>query len=115
MLAGVAAALVANLLFSAGFVIEKRALSALPPLSAGHPARLVLHLLRSPLWILGAASLLLGFTAQLAVYRTLPSSRPRGCSSRAWSCFCCCPPSSWVSAPAAVSGGGWWRSSRPSS
>ncbi|WP_326690576.1 MULTISPECIES: DMT family transporter [unclassified Streptomyces] len=78
MLAGVAAALVANLLFSAGFVIEKRALSALPPLSAGHPARLVLHLLRSPLWILGAASLLLGFTAQLAVYRTLPLVAAQG-------------------------------------
>ncbi|MET9860055.1 DMT family transporter [Streptomyces smyrnaeus] len=78
MLWGVAAALVANLLFSAGFVIEKRALSALPPLSAGHPARLVLHLLRSPLWMAGAASLLLGFAAQLAVYRTLPLVAAQG-------------------------------------
>ncbi|MDJ1130598.1 DMT family transporter [Streptomyces iconiensis] len=78
MLWGVAAALLANLLFSAGFVIEKRALSSLPPLSTGHPARLVLHLLRSPLWILGAASLLLAFTAQLAVYRTLPLVAAQG-------------------------------------
>ncbi|GAA2595823.1 DMT family transporter [Streptomyces axinellae] len=78
MFAGVAAALVANLLFSAGFVIEKRALSALPPLSAGRPAQLLLHLLRSPLWVLGAASLLLGFAAQLAVYRTLPLVAAQG-------------------------------------
>ncbi|WP_037851522.1 DMT family transporter [Streptomyces sp. NRRL F-5053] len=78
MVWGVAAALVANLLFSAGFVIEKRALSALPPLSAGRPARLVLHLLRSPLWILGAAALLLGFAAQLLVYRTLPLVAAQG-------------------------------------
>ncbi|NGO72806.1 DMT family transporter [Streptomyces boncukensis] len=78
MLWGVAAALVANLLFSAGFVIEKRALSSLPPLSAGRPALVVLHLLRSPLWIVGAASLLLGFAAQLAVYRTLPLIAAQG-------------------------------------
>ncbi|WP_375546710.1 DMT family transporter [Streptomyces gossypii] len=78
MIWGVASALLANLLFSAGFVIEKRALSSLPPLSAGQPGQLVLHLLRSPLWILGAASLLLGFTAQLAVYRTLPLIAAQG-------------------------------------
>ncbi|MGW8376299.1 DMT family transporter [Streptomyces sp. ODS28] len=78
MLWGVAAALLANVLFSAGFVIEKRALSGLPPLSAGRPWQLVLHLLRSPLWILGAASLLLGFAAQLAVYRTLPLVAAQG-------------------------------------
>ncbi|MEU5835796.1 DMT family transporter [Streptomyces diacarni] len=78
MVFGVAAALLANLLFSMGFVIEKRALSALPPLSAGRPARLVLHLLRSPLWLVGAASLLLGFAAQLAVYRTLPLVAAQG-------------------------------------
>ncbi|MFI8853540.1 DMT family transporter [Streptomyces sp. 891-h] len=78
MLWGVAAALLANLLFSAGFVIEKRALGSLPPLSAGHPARLVLQLLRSPLWMAGAASLLLGFAAQLAVYRTLPLVAAQG-------------------------------------
>ncbi|MGY1435605.1 DMT family transporter [Streptomyces reniochalinae] len=78
MVLGVAAALLANLLFSVGFVIEKRALSALPPLSAGQPARLVRHLVRSPLWLVGAASLLLGFAAQLAVYRTLPLIAAQG-------------------------------------
>ncbi|AXK34250.1 hypothetical protein DVA86_17940 [Streptomyces armeniacus] len=78
MVWGVAAALLANVLFSAGFVIEKRALSSLPPLSAGRPAEVVFALLRSPLWIVGAASLLLGFAAQLAVYRTLPLIAAQG-------------------------------------
>lgn len=75
---GVAAALLANLLISIGFVVEKRALSGLPPLSVARPAQVVLHLLRSPLWILGAASLGLGFVSQLAVYRTLPLMAAQG-------------------------------------
>ncbi|MDK1473931.1 DMT family transporter [Streptomyces sp. 549] len=75
---GVAAALLANLLISIGFVVEKRALTGLPPLSAGRPAALVLHLLRSPLWILGALSLGAGFVAQLVVYRTLPLIAAQG-------------------------------------
>ncbi|NLU69234.1 DMT family transporter [Streptomyces sp. HNM0574] len=78
MLWGVTAALLANLLFSAGFVIEKRALSALPALSAARPTRVVLHLVRSPLWLAGATALLLGFAAQLAVYRTLPLVAAQG-------------------------------------
>ncbi|MBU7596539.1 hypothetical protein JGS22_002515 [Streptomyces sp. P38-E01] len=73
-----AAALLANLLISIGFVVEKRALTGLPPLSATRPQQLVLHLLRSPLWIVGAASLALGFLAQLAVYRTLPLMAAQG-------------------------------------
>ncbi|MBB1253731.1 hypothetical protein H3146_10170 [Streptomyces sp. OF3] len=75
---GVVAALLANLLFSIGFVVEKRALSALPPLSAARPTQVVLHLLRSPLWIVGAGALGLGFVAQLAVYRTLPLIAAQG-------------------------------------
>ncbi len=78
MVWGVAAALLANLLFSTGFVVEKRALSALPPLSAGRPAALVFQLLRSPLWLVGAAALALGFSAQLVVYRTLPLIAAQG-------------------------------------
>lgn len=78
MIWGVLAALVANLLFSTGFVIEKRALSSLPSLSAGKPGQAVAHLLRSPLWIVGAGSLMLGFAAQLAVYRTLPLVAAQG-------------------------------------
>ncbi|MET7637967.1 DMT family transporter [Streptomyces sp. NPDC005438] len=78
MVWGVIAALLANLFFSAGFVIEKRALGKLPPLSAARPAQVLLALLRSPLWIVGAASLGIGFAAQLIVYRTLPLIAAQG-------------------------------------
>ncbi|MFJ9310061.1 MULTISPECIES: hypothetical protein [Streptomyces] len=75
---GVGAALVANLLYSVGFVVEKRALGNLPALSAGKPMRLVLVLLTSPLWMLGALSLAAGFAAQLIVYRALPIAAAQG-------------------------------------
>ncbi|MDT0308286.1 hypothetical protein RM780_15135 [Streptomyces sp. DSM 44917] len=69
---GVAAALLANALYSAGFVLEKRALAALPPVSVRRPLLLIRHLLRSPQWCWGALALGAGFAAQLVVYRTLP-------------------------------------------
>ncbi|MEU6080951.1 DMT family transporter [Streptomyces sp. NPDC047108] len=75
---GVAAALMANVLYSTGFVLEKRALAGLPPLSAGRPARAVRLLIGSPLWIGGSLALALGFAAQLAVYRTLPIVAAQG-------------------------------------
>ncbi|WP_374984133.1 DMT family transporter [Streptomyces fradiae] len=78
MVWGVAAALVANVLYSTGFVLEKRALAGMPPLSAARPARVLLLLARRPLWICGAAALALGFAAQLTVYRTLPIAAAQG-------------------------------------
>ncbi|MFF4950010.1 DMT family transporter [Streptomyces chattanoogensis] len=75
---GVASALLANVLYSTGFVLEKRALSALPALSTRQPARVVRHLLGSPLWIGGSLALAAGFAAQLAVYRTLPIAAAQG-------------------------------------
>ncbi|MGX1880598.1 DMT family transporter [Streptomyces sp. NPDC055287] len=69
---GVAAALLANVLYSTGFVLEKRALAKLPALNVRRPAHLLRHLLRSPLWIAGSLALAGGFAAQLIVYRTLP-------------------------------------------
>ncbi|MFI0257840.1 hypothetical protein ACH4OW_02185 [Streptomyces sp. NPDC017056] len=75
---GVAAALLANVLYSTGFVLEKRALSALPALSTRQPARLVRHLVGSPLWLGGSLALAAGFAAQLAVYRTLPIAAAQG-------------------------------------
>jgi hypothetical protein len=75
---GVGAALLANVLYSTGFVLEKRALAGLPPLSAGRPARVVRLLLGSPQWISGSLALALGFVAQLAVYRTLPIAAAQG-------------------------------------
>ncbi|NUP19310.1 MAG: hypothetical protein HOZ81_25115 [Streptomyces sp.] len=78
MVWGVAAALLANVLYSTGFVLEKRALAGLPPLRAGRPGRAVLLLAGSPLWIGGALALALGFAAQLAVYRVLPIAAAQG-------------------------------------
>lgn len=74
----VAAALMANVLYSGGFVLEKRALAALPEVSVRRPARLLRLVLGSPLWIGGALALAAGFAAQLVVYRTLPIAAAQG-------------------------------------
>ncbi|MFD5077717.1 DMT family transporter [Streptomyces sp. NPDC058371] len=73
-----AAALLANVLYSTGFVLEKRALAALPEVDIRRPARLLRLVLGSPLWIGGSLSLAAGFGAQLAVYRTLPIAAAQG-------------------------------------
>ncbi|WP_037898243.1 hypothetical protein [Streptomyces sp. NRRL S-920] len=73
-----AAALLANVLYSTGFVLEKRALSAMPSVSVRNPARLLRLVLGSPLWIGGSLALAAGFGAQLAVYRTLPIAAAQG-------------------------------------
>ncbi|WP_234442363.1 DMT family transporter [Streptomyces sp. NRRL S-1448] len=75
---GVASALLANVLYSTGFVLEKRALATLPALSTRQPARVIGHLLSSPLWLGGSLALAAGFAAQLAVYRTLPLAAAQG-------------------------------------
>lgn len=75
---GVAAALLANVLYSTGFVLEKRALSALPEVSVRRPARMLRLVLGSPLWIAGSLALASGFAAQLVVYRTLPIAAAQG-------------------------------------
>ncbi|WP_446750631.1 DMT family transporter [Streptomyces sp. WZ-12] len=75
---GVASALLANVLYSTGFVLEKRALATLPPLSTRRPALLIRHLLNSPLWLAGSLTLAAGFAAQLAVYRALPIAAAQG-------------------------------------
>jgi hypothetical protein len=75
---GVAAALLANVLYSTGFVLEKRALGALPQVTIRQPARLLRLVLGSPLWIGGSLALAAGFGAQLVVYRTLPIAAAQG-------------------------------------
>ncbi|MGW2284022.1 hypothetical protein [Streptomyces phaeochromogenes] len=73
-----AAALLANLLYSTGFVLEKRALAAMPEVTVRQPARLLRLVLGSPLWIGGSLALASGFGAQLVVYRTLPIAAAQG-------------------------------------
>ncbi|WP_328427966.1 hypothetical protein [Streptomyces sp. NBC_00443] len=73
-----AAALMANTLYSLGFVLEKRALTSLPQVSVRQPARLLRLVLGSPLWIGGSLALAAGFGAQLVVYRTLPIAAAQG-------------------------------------
>ncbi|MEU9335769.1 hypothetical protein AB0D49_21730 [Streptomyces sp. NPDC048290] len=73
-----AAALLANVLYSTGFVLEKRALGNLPEVSVRQPAKLLRLVLGSPLWIVGALALAAGFGAQLLVYRTLPIAAAQG-------------------------------------
>ncbi|MFF7444609.1 MULTISPECIES: hypothetical protein [unclassified Streptomyces] len=73
-----AAALLANTLYSIGFVLEKRALTSLPEVSIRQPARLLRLVLGSPLWIGGSLALAAGFGAQLIVYRTLPIAAAQG-------------------------------------
>ncbi|GHC41323.1 membrane protein [Streptomyces flavofungini] len=75
---GVAAALLANLLYSTGFVLEKRALTSMPSVSVRNPARLLRQVISSPLWIGGSLALAAGFGAQLVVYRTLPIAAAQG-------------------------------------
>ncbi|MFD9906640.1 DMT family transporter [Streptomyces sp. NPDC059063] len=75
---GVAAALLANVLYSTGFVLEKRALSAMPSVSVRRPLRLLRQVISSPLWFAGSLALAAGFGAQLAVYRTLPIAAAQG-------------------------------------
>lgn len=75
---GVAAALLANVLYSGGFVLEKRALATLPEVTVRRPARLLRLVLGSPLWIAGSLALAAGFAAQLVVYRTLPIAAAQG-------------------------------------
>ncbi len=78
MWVGVVAALLANVLYSTGFVLEKRALSAMPSVSVRAPLRLLRHVVSSPLWLGGSLALAAGFGAQLAVYRTLPIAAAQG-------------------------------------
>ncbi|MGW6919539.1 hypothetical protein ACWGB8_37900 [Kitasatospora sp. NPDC054939] len=78
MILGVAVALLANALYSAGFVLEKRALAALPALDPRRPLRLLRALAGCPGWLLGFTVLGLGFGAQLKVYQLLPIAAAQG-------------------------------------
>jgi drug/metabolite transporter (DMT)-like permease len=69
---GVVLALVTTLAFNAGFVLEKGALSALPPLNARLPLNLVRTLVTTPRWLAGFALILTGLACQLVALTRVP-------------------------------------------
>jgi drug/metabolite transporter (DMT)-like permease len=69
---GVVLALVATLAYNAGFVLEKGALSALPPLTVRLPLALVRTLVTTPRWLAGFGLILAGLAGQLVVLTRIP-------------------------------------------
>ena len=74
MVAGIVIALIATVIYNAGFVLEKRALSELPPISVRRAGRLVRVLCTSPLWLLGFAVLGIGLCCQIVALALIPLS-----------------------------------------
>jgi drug/metabolite transporter (DMT)-like permease len=69
---GIAVALVATVVYNAGFVLEKRALSELPPISVRRLGRLFQVLCTSPRWLLGFAVLGVGLCLQIVALALIP-------------------------------------------
>lgn len=72
MILGVVLALVTTVASNTGFVLEKGALAALPPLNARFPLRLARTLLASPRWLAGFALILTGVACQLVALTRIP-------------------------------------------
>jgi drug/metabolite transporter (DMT)-like permease len=71
MMVMIATALVAAVLYGAGAAVEQRQAAAAPQSSAGRP-RLLLLLVRQPLWLLGMFAQIGGFAAHAVALRTGP-------------------------------------------
>lgn len=69
MMLMIATALLAAVLYGAGAAVEQRQAAAAPESSAGRP-RLLLHLVRQPLWLLGMLTQIGGFAAHAAALRS---------------------------------------------
>jgi drug/metabolite transporter (DMT)-like permease len=74
MVLGIAIALVATVVYNAGFVLEKRALSELPPISVRRLGRLVQVLCTSPRWLLGFFVIGAGLCCQIVALALIPIS-----------------------------------------
>src|SRR4051812_36148969 len=72
MILGVVLALVTTLAFNTGFVLEKGALAALPPLNVRLPLILVRMLVTNPRWMAGFALILAGVACQLVALTRIP-------------------------------------------
>jgi drug/metabolite transporter (DMT)-like permease len=69
---GVALALVATVAFNTGFVLEKGALAALPPLNIRLPLYLARMLITTPRWVAGFTLIMTGLAAQLVALTRIP-------------------------------------------
>jgi drug/metabolite transporter (DMT)-like permease len=69
---GVVLALVTTVASNTGFVLEKGALAALPPLNARLPLNLARVLLTNPRWLAGFALILTGVACQLVALTRIP-------------------------------------------
>ncbi|HEU5158828.1 MAG TPA: DMT family transporter [Streptosporangiaceae bacterium] len=74
MVFGIVVALFATVIYNAGFVLEKRALSDLPPISARHVGRLLRVLATSPRWLVGFGVLGVGLCCQILALSLIPLS-----------------------------------------
>ncbi|HZB30056.1 MAG TPA: DMT family transporter [Streptosporangiaceae bacterium] len=74
MVLGIVVALFATIIYNAGFVLEKRALSELPPISARRVGRLLRVLGTSPRWLLGFCVLGVGLCCQILALSLIPLS-----------------------------------------
>jgi drug/metabolite transporter (DMT)-like permease len=69
---GVVVALVATLAINTGFVLEKGALAALPPLNARLPLNLARMLVTTPRWLAGFSLIMVGVACQLVALTRIP-------------------------------------------
>jgi drug/metabolite transporter (DMT)-like permease len=69
---GIALALAGTTAYNTGFVLEKRALSALPPIDVHQPRQLLRTLFTAPGWLAGFVCMAVGLACQVAVLAILP-------------------------------------------
>src|SRR3954470_9318119 len=74
---GIVLGLVATVLYNAGFVLEKRALRDLPPLSMRRVGRLVRLLATSRAWLTGFLVMGMGMACQVVVLSLVPLRVPQ--------------------------------------
>ncbi len=74
MFFGIILALIATVLYNAGFILEKRALRDMPPISARRAGELVRLLCGSRAWIAGFLVMGMGLVCQVVVMSLLPLS-----------------------------------------
>ncbi len=73
LIAGTAVAVLAAALYNVGYILEKRALTDIPPLGV-NPLRLVTTVTRSRLWLGGFAAMVAGLILQVAALTMAPVS-----------------------------------------